>query len=81
MILADSQPVVHTYSPCQAFKLVFFAHFAFKIVYCKETSLCLEFMQRTTGIRMHRGSGGVAQLLVRSVYLREAYWRWRVGAV
>ncbi|KAG0428133.1 hypothetical protein HPB47_024843 [Ixodes persulcatus] len=46
MILADSQPVVHTSSPRQAFKLVFFAHFVFNIVYRKETSLCLEFMQR-----------------------------------
>ncbi|KAM7291823.1 uncharacterized protein ISCGN_028394 [Ixodes scapularis] len=42
----DSQPVVHTSSPCQAFKLVFFAHFAFNVVYRKEASLCLEFMQR-----------------------------------
>ncbi|KAG0433628.1 hypothetical protein HPB47_019733 [Ixodes persulcatus] len=45
-ICIDSQPVVHTSSPCQAFKLVFFAHFAFNIVYRKEASLCLEFMQR-----------------------------------
>ncbi|CAN8017666.1 unnamed protein product, partial [Ixodes persulcatus] len=35
-ICIDSQPVVHTSSPCQAFKLVFFAHFAFNIVYRKE---------------------------------------------
>ncbi|CAN7948044.1 unnamed protein product [Ixodes pacificus] len=45
-ICIDSQPVVHTTCPCQAFKLVFFAHFAFNIIYRKETSLCLEFMQR-----------------------------------
>ncbi|KAG0412917.1 hypothetical protein HPB47_009939 [Ixodes persulcatus] len=45
-ICIDSQPVANTSSPCQAFKLVFFAHFAFNIVYRKETSLCLEFMRR-----------------------------------
>ncbi|XP_042150183.1 uncharacterized protein LOC121838169 [Ixodes scapularis] len=45
-ICIDSQPVVHTSSPCQAFKLVFFAHFAFNVVYRMEASLCLEFTQR-----------------------------------
>ncbi|XP_077488926.1 uncharacterized protein LOC144099469 isoform X2 [Amblyomma americanum] len=41
----------------EAFKLLFFAHFAFNIQYQKETSLCLEFTQRAiAGINPARGT-------------------------
>ncbi|KAH7953031.1 hypothetical protein HPB49_003994 [Dermacentor silvarum] len=45
-ICIDTLPVIHATNPCQAFRLMFFAHFAFNLAYPKDTSLCLEFIQR-----------------------------------
>ncbi|XP_077499847.1 uncharacterized protein LOC144110662 [Amblyomma americanum] len=56
-ICVDTHPVLHASKPDEAFKLLFFAHFAFNIQYQKETSLCLEFTQRAiAGINPARGT-------------------------
>ncbi|XP_049517132.1 uncharacterized protein LOC125942922 isoform X2 [Dermacentor silvarum] len=56
-ICIDTLPVIHATNPCQAFRLMFFAHFAFNLAYPKDTSLCLEFTQRTiAGVNPGRGT-------------------------
>ncbi|XP_054930445.1 uncharacterized protein [Dermacentor andersoni] len=57
VVCVDSLPAMHATNPCQAFKLMFFVHFAFNVAYPKDTSLCLEFTQRTiAGVNPGRGT-------------------------
>uniref|UniRef100_A0A131YZX6 Tick transposon n=1 Tax=Rhipicephalus appendiculatus TaxID=34631 RepID=A0A131YZX6_RHIAP len=46
-VCIDNVPLMHASSPREAFKVLFLAHFAFNVAYPKETSLTLEFTQRS----------------------------------
>ncbi|XP_075534465.1 uncharacterized protein LOC142568347 [Dermacentor variabilis] len=48
-ICIDTLPVMHGTNPYQAFRPMFFVPFAFNLAHPKDTSLCLEFIQRSGG--------------------------------